>query len=256
MSEVSPTSRARASGDEGHVAGEIVREQTVRAPIPTAPTEAEGAAPSGNTVRSPVPTFDEPMVPRSHAVTPAAPLLAAEPELEDLEVDEVDEVEVDAVELVEEELEVGRADPPAVAGEVIATPEPAASSRRKNTLRAGEVPDMRRSDPRVELGAVEVPVAPMGSDVISTSMSSSGPQMVVQGGGWQRPTTDPGSLFVRGFSEATGPQPVAQAESTGPHPVMGSTRSRSRSDSSNALWILAGVLVLLAATVLGFVLTR
>ena len=244
------SSQSRIPGGDG-VSWEIVRAQTVRAPIPTAPAGMGSVSP--DTVRTampeapPSPSSESPMVPRSWIDTPADPHAAALA-LEDVEV--LEELEP------EDDLGIGRADPPAVCGEVIATEDPPSRGRRRTTLRTGEVPDVRRSDPRsgaIEAGAVEVPVVPMGSDLIPTSMSSSGPQVIV-GGFHQRPTTDPGSLFVRGFSEVTGPQPVAQAEATGPHPIMG---QRVRDDSSsNALWILAGFLVLLAASVLGFVLTR
>ena len=243
MSDASPLSQARASDDGVHVSGEIVREQTVRAPAPTPPPGTLGLGATGDTVRSPMPTppAQAPMVPRSHQDTPADPLVAAEA---------IEEVElVEEVELLED-LGIGRDDPPAVSGEV----------RTRRTLRTGELPDMRRHDPRageIESGAVEVPIAAVGSDIIPTSMTSSGPQVVVPSGAWQRPSTDPGSMFVRGFSETTGPQPVAQAESTGPHGVVaGIRRARPEASSHNALWIVAGVLVLLAATVLGFVLTR
>lgn len=230
MSDASPLSRARASDDGVHVSGEIVREQTVRAPIPTAPPGVLAAGATGDTVRAPMPMppGELPVMPRSHMDTPTAPHAAADA------VEEVEEIEL------LDDLGIGREEPPAVAGEVVMQPA--------------------RQDPRagaLEVGSVEVPVAPSASDLIPTSMTSSGPQVVVPGGAWQRPATDPGSMFSPGFSEITGPQPIAQAESTGPHSVIaGARRRRPSASSNNALWILAGVLVLLAATVLGFVLTR
>ncbi|MEX1361648.1 MAG: hypothetical protein AB1Z98_00865 [Nannocystaceae bacterium] len=224
MSDSSLSSQPRAPDSDGaHVSGEIVREQTVRAPIPTAPAPAV----SGETVRAPIP------------VAPGEELLEAE--LLELEpVDEVDEVdELEAVELIDAGLEVGRADPPAVSGEVVAPepepdPEVAPRLRRSRTLRSGEVPGVVPADP----------------------MTSSGAQVMGPAVAWQRPSTDPGSLLPQGLSEITGPQPLSQAETTGPHAAMGPQRGRSHSYSDNVLWIVAGVLVLLAAVVLGFVLTR
>lgn len=223
MSDSSLSSQPRAPDSDGaHVSGEIVREQTVRAPIPTAPPPAV----SGETVRAPMP------------VAPDEERLAAELlELDVVEADEVDELE--AVELIDEGLEVGRPDPPAVSGEVVAQqpepdPEVAPRLRRSRTLRAGEVPEVVAADP----------------------MTSSGPQVMGPAVAWQRPSTDPGSLLPHSLSEITGPQPLSQAEPTGPHAVMGPQRARPPSYSDNVLWVVAGVLVLLAAVVLGFVLTR
>jgi len=57
-------------------------------------------------------------------------------------------------------------------------------------------------------------------------------------------TGDPNTYVGGIYSETTGPQPVAQAEITVPHTVMGAGLARARSDRT--LWYVALALVLLA----------
>ena len=119
-----------------------------------------------------------------------------------------------------------------------------------------------RDEPPAVSGEVSIEVAPSAEPappaVGSVSVTSSGPmpalqpsmissghhQVVNPAAFGQRPGTDPGTYGGVMFSETTGPQPLAQAEITGPHSVMrGAARSR-RPDRT--LWYVALALVVLA----------
>lgn len=232
--------RASASpypSDDGiSVSGEIVREQTVRAPIPTAPTS--------ETVRAPVPVpppdepWDEadadeqPMVPRSWIPTPVDPLIASR------RAEEKARAQAEAASVpkprrraptsrYDESNDVGRDDPAPVAGEVsvsvseeilLAEPEPLRA--RVQTLRSGEVP------------ILSVP-APVSSTL----------------------TTDPGQKVI-GYADITGPQPLVQAEVTGPIGVTPRpVAHRADASRTTLLWLIAGVLVLLAGGVVALALS-
>ncbi len=171
------------------------------------------------------------------------PALEVEAELEPEPVLEVDaELEFEPVLEVDAELEV----------------EPGAgpSSRRPSTLRTGQVPDVGRADPAAVAG--EVLVEPTDSvpleDGVVAVVRPSGTMEIptLAAPTTRRKQTDPGRL-ARGYAEPTGPQPILQAETTGPHPAM---RHGLMASGNTILWIVAGALVLLAMAVVAFVLTR
>jgi len=213
MSGSSPSSDPRVPRDDGsHISGEIVREQTVRARIPTPPvtTGDTAVAPMPSAPMPSAPVAEAPMVPRSWIPTPAAPHYAATEEL----------------------------------------PEP--GRRRSSTLRAEQLPEIGRADPPAVSGEVMVTdTSSSGPQPLVSESELRGSESELR----RALSTDPGSMVRSGIAEVTGPQPHFQAESTGPQPAM-RPNPVTAPQSAMILWVVAGGLVLLAGAVVAFVLTR
>lgn len=313
------TSPNDASASElEHVSGEIVREQTVRAPIPVAPTvdtvrTSAPTTPTADTVKTAPPTSDAPREQTVRAPAPTPPMTSteleveplAEPvmELEPLEIEAELEVEPEVIEVEPEVVQTPkrrrrkrkadrgptRDDPPAVSGDIsVPADEPEGfgsggrgktlrvgevptitregSPGRGATLRDGEVPKITREDPPAVSGEVAVDPAaraePPVADAQRVAMTSSGPNPALNPGAFQRPTTDPGSATGPTYAEITGPQPVAQAETTGPHSVISGGHPATRAvleqeqRDHKILWIFASTLLLLALGVVAFVVAQ
>ncbi|MEM7159461.1 MAG: hypothetical protein AAF799_41870 [Myxococcota bacterium] len=238
------------SDDAISVSGEIVREQTVRAPIPTAPTN--------ETVRAPMPApppsdaWDEadadeqPMVPRSWIPTPVDPLIASR------RAEEKARAQAEALkkkaEAKQREAELAAAVP--------------GRRRRTPTSRYDESSDVGRDDPAPVCGEVAVSVSPDDSATelvpprarVQTLRSGEVPILSASPPALSNPTTDPGQQ-VYGYADITGPQPLAQAEVTGPIGVSARPVAARSSSSTTLLWLIAGVLVLLAGGVVALALT-
>lgn len=259
MPRPDPSSDPRVPADDGpQVSGEIVREQTVRAPMPPGwgvppPAPAPVRSPEADTVKT---------------APPAPPVAAAVPPPVAAEsLDRAAPVARRRRSSGPDRLaDLRRDDPPPVSGEVrVVDVTPEVPSRRdRPTVPLGRVPQIRRDDPPPvsgevkvvpEPGAVEAPMPHAISDAIPIAFAASGPQPILPGvGAYGRPSTDPG-MHVYSGREITGPQPRAQAEATGPHPVYPGTRKAVAHQGDTVLWIVAGALVLMALALLGFVLT-
>jgi hypothetical protein len=134
------------------------------------------------------------------------------------------------------------------------------SSPQANMTASGPQPMMHSSGVHpimTPAGMTPAGMTPAGMN--PSSMTASGPQPMMHSSGvhpimtpagmttsgaspvMRRSSTDPGY-----GSEATGPQPRGQAETTGPHPLMRGGGGRTSSHDSLVLWVLAGTLVVLA----------
>ncbi len=299
-----------SSLDDSNTAPETpaVSGETVRAWNPMLQTPpAEAPAVTGETVRARIPTPPPGTRPSVEDEPIGADLV--EPEPFELEAELIESVGPDvpvsraeAPTLPESAADVpsvpdiGRAEPPAVAGEVsVAEPEPVGMfdarpqrPRRRSTEPAEQASPTRADPPavagEVSVGSTTQPPPPSEGRVMTASgpqpvltpdamaisgpvvvtpeaMTASGPQPVLtpdsmtasgsnpalghrnMTASGPQPALDPN--YVGGiYSETTGPQPVAQAEITVPHTVMGAGVARTRGDRT--LWYVALALVLLA----------
>lgn len=267
------------TNDVAHVSGEIST-QTVRAPNPLlmgSPPVTEG------TVRAPVPRPPDTL--RAPAAsTPASQRASAHGEGAKEEAQErrasssgrrIQTMRFGEEQEAERERKSER-ERAAASGEIAAEepPLPEDAGRRPSTLPSGKVPAMGSDRPAVASGEVTVepesdPHVPISGTfgAVATSgsyaaMTQSGAQPVLTPSGQHRvmprPGTDPGTLVA----ETTGPQPLYQAETTGPQPRdsgdtigVGSGEGRLGSGASRGntvLWIVAGVLLVLALGSVGF----
>lgn len=292
-----PPRDSDATTEAPAVSGETVRaynpmltaEGTVRAPAPTAPTPP---AVSGDTVRARMPSpapfepsasdFEE-LEPLDVELLEPGPQLVATP-LHDVPLSrsEAPTLPEAAADPLPGHADIGRCQPPAVAGEVsVVDPEPLGmfDPRPPRPRRASTEPAEQaaptRADPPAVVGEVSVqapadePPPPAEARVMTTTgpqtvlppdaLTGSGPQPMLgpdaMGAMCPRPVSSPPVVPGRqrvitpepgtyAYAETTGPQPVAQAEITVPHSVMHGGTMRHRPDRT--LWYVALALVLLA----------
>ena len=165
---------------------------------------------------------------------------------------------------------VTRVEPPAVSGEVsVVDPEPIGMFDPRPQPRSHESTEPvprppvtpTRDDPPAVVGEVSVVASaaseppPPAAEVTVMPMTPSGPlppsspvvseqhAMMHPASFGQRPGTDPGSYAGMVFTDSTGPQPMGQAETTGPQVVM---RRMKPAQPDRTLWYVALALVLLA----------
>lgn len=250
------------------VASEVTpepREQTVRARLPEPPVElgAPEALPSemrlGVDVLMLEPMGDGVPVSRSNAPTvpedmakvqpPPAPVIRVEPPAVSGEVSVSDPEPIGMFDPRPQprprpETEPApraptRDDPPAVSGEVSivvsSTSEPPPPAAEVSVI------PMSISEPLVPEPGVPGTLPP--GAVVPGSMPSSDHHRVMNPASFQRPGTDPGSYVGAVYTDSTGPQPLSQAEATGPQVVM---RLAPRNRPDRTLWYVALALVLLA----------
>ncbi|MEM9460717.1 MAG: hypothetical protein AAGF11_41520 [Myxococcota bacterium] len=260
-------------------------EGTVRAPIPTAP---ESIPPREQTVRARVPTPASIDMPGFDAAGPITGPVVVDPSRLQPVGDGVPVSRSNAPTVPEEMAAdeppppvVTRVEPPAVSGEVsVVEPEPIGMFDPRPQPRSREstepVPQApvppTRDDPPAVVGEVSVMTSsaserpPPAAEVTVMPMTPSGPlspsspvaseQHVAMHPATfgQRPGTDPGSYAGMVFTDSTGPQPMGQAETTGPHAVVMRRVKRARPDRT--LWYVALALVLLAVGGVALVVIR
>lgn len=254
-------------------------EGTVRTPIPTAP---ESIPPREQTVRARVPTPASVDMPGFDAVGPITGPVNVDPSRLQPVGDGVPVSRSNAPTVPEEIAPakpppppppppvVTRVEPPAVSGEVsVVEPEPIGMFDPRPQPRSHEstapVPrppvTSTRDDPPAVAGEVSVVASaaseppPPTAEVTVMPMTPSGPlppsspvvseqhAMMHPASFGQRPGTDPGSYAGMVFTDSTGPQPMGQAETTGPQVVM---RRMKPAQPDRTLWYVALALVLLA----------